>query len=399
MRICLFVGTALPKVGGAEIVVDKLARHWTNAGAEVTVLAPRPSIFAKPDDTQFPYRVLRHPPILSSRYGVEWYGRHLLAAHRSLRFDVVHCHGIFPHGYLAARLKEQLGIPLVFTSHGGDVGPDDRRYAKPRVRDKMLWAMTQLDAMIAIGPFTRRGFGKLCPTSVPIVDIPNGVDFEDFARPANRRPADIPQELASRKYLLFLGRLSRRKGVDLLIEALGKTQLDKPLDVAIAGSGNERPILEQLASFLPQNLKLHFVGNVAGTRKAWLLQNALCTVMPSRGWEAFPLVLLESLAAGTPVIASDAPGLGDLVRVSQGGLTFPMDSASELARTLESCMADEARLSLLGSRGQIFAARHDWSIVAARHLRLFENLCRGRAINCFEAVEAMIAAENSKRAA
>ncbi len=134
MRICFYSETALPKIGGQELVIDALARQFLALGHEPLVLAPPPK--NRPvtaHDAALPYPVVRHPRFFSTRYLVEWYAMFLRRAWRQHRFDVLHCHSIYPCAYLAALTKDRLGIPTVITSHGGDVHAEGRRLLKPGI--------------------------------------------------------------------------------------------------------------------------------------------------------------------------------------------------------------------------------------------------------------------------
>lgn len=373
MRICLYVGTALPRIGGAEMVVDRLAREWTSAGHRVTVLAPRPGMWDKPDDSVYPYEVARHLPFFSSRYGVEWYGRYLTDLHRMRRFELVHCHGFYPHGFLAARAKGRLGVPIVATSHGGDVAPDDLRYSKPRVRARILWGMRRLDAMIAISQFTRDGFRRLCPDGVPVVDIPNGVELAKF-RLKVARPADWPAKLVPGEYFAFMGRFKARKGIDVLLRAFASIADRTTYCLALAGDGEERPALERLAAELGIADRIVFTGMVAGASKLFLMQNAGVGVVPSRVWEAFGLVAVEFMAAGRPVIVSDLPGMADLVRPGETGFLVPPDHAEKLAERLLTLASERERREAMAVHAARGAAAYDWHLVARKHIELFERL-------------------------
>ena len=84
--------------------------------------------------------------------------------------------------------------------------------------------------------------------------------------------------------------------------------------------------MKALAARLGLSRQVHFVGQTVGRQKLWLLQNSLCMIVPSRTWEAFGIVAVESLAAGRPVIASQLPGLADLIQPGQTGLLVPPES-------------------------------------------------------------------------
>jgi glycosyltransferase involved in cell wall biosynthesis len=373
MRICLYTETALPKLGGQEGVVDALARQFGRLGHEVVVLAPHPRRPRRTGDADLPYPVMRHPRFLSSRYMVAWYRRWLLRLHRTWGFDLLHCHGLYPSGYLAGLCRDQLRVPIVLTSHGGDVYEGNHRLADPRLRRRYQQALEAADALIAISRFTRDGFTRLCPHARQIVSIPNGVDLEPFAQPAPR-PADLDPAIRTGMYALFLGRLKKRKGVDVLLQALALAPSTGHVQLVIAGDGEERPALEAQMARLDLARRVRFVGKATGGTKSYLLQNALCVAMPSRNWEAFPLVVVESYAAGTPVIASRIPGLEDLVQPERTGWLVPSESSDDLAGALRRVFADPARAGRLGEAAREVAGAYSWQAVARQHLRLFDEL-------------------------
>ncbi len=154
MRICLYSGSALPKLGGQEAVVDALARQFVALGHEPFVLAPMPKGPIRIDDASLPYPVLRHPRFFSTRRLVSWYRLWLLKFHQRYHFDVVHCHDVYPTGYLAALLRPRMKIPIIITSHGGDVREGNVRIVKPGMRSRFEAAVAGADALVSIGRFT-----------------------------------------------------------------------------------------------------------------------------------------------------------------------------------------------------------------------------------------------------
>lgn len=371
MRICLYTNSALPKLGGQEAVVDALAREFLALGHQPVVLAPRPRLPLRPRDQRLPYPVLRHPRFLSTKVGVQLYRRWLIAAHRRHRFDVLHCHDVYPSGYLAALSQPQLGIPTLITSHGGDVRPGNVRLSKPGLRSRFVLAIQKAEVLISIGSFTTEGFVALGADDSRIVLIPNGVHADEFAQPV-ARPSQLNPRIQPASYLLFLGRLSPRKGVDLLLSAL---QLAGPtVHAVIAGSGAEEAAIQQRIEQQRLQTRVHLVGRVEGQAKTYLLQNALAVVMPSRGWEAFPLVVLESYAAGRPVIGTNIPGLADVVQHQQTGLLVPAESPSALAAAMRELVDDPPHADRMGHAARAIAQQHDWRHIAHRHLSLYQRL-------------------------
>jgi len=329
MRICLYTESAFPIMGGQESVIDALARQFVALGHEPMLLAPRPPHKLQENDSALPYPVVRHPRFVSTHRFIDWYRRYLARLHRKHRFDVLHCHSVYPTGYIASRCAAVADIPTVITSHCGDVCPSSRLLKKPNVPSRYATALRSADALIAISEFVAKRYGELCPDHARIVRIPNGVDLERFADPL-RRPAGIENAIGPGEYFLFIGRLTHRKGVDMLLESFASAAAENRLRLVVGGDGPQRPAMETLATSLGIQEQVHFLGQVRDDAKTWLLRNSLCTVMPSRISEGFPLVVLESCAAGRPVIGTRIPGLRDMLESSGAGWLVSPESTTEL---------------------------------------------------------------------
>jgi len=372
MRICLYTETALPAIGGQELVVDALAREYTNQGHDVVVLAPTPRRRFVANDRRLPYRVIRHRRFLSTRRLIEWYQYPLLKLHREFPFEVLHCHSVHPCGYLGALCQDRLQAALVLTSHGGDIREGGARILKPGAQSRAITALRRADAVVSISGFTTQALRRLEP-STRIAEIQNGVDLSPFDNPV-ARPPELDPRIRAGQYVLFLGRLHPRKGVDILLEAwaasLAKTDSDMML--VIAGDGGERDALANQAARLGILPSVCFLGPVAGPNKTWLLQNARCGCMPSRDWEAFPLVIMEAFAAGKPMIGTRIRGLEDLITHGRTGWLVEPESPVELAAALRKMSLDNRALQNYGANARRTALDYGWPSIAAQHLALYE---------------------------
>jgi len=377
MRICLYTDTAVPKLGGQEMVVDALARQFQQLGHEVKVLAPHPRLPLRARDHELPYAVVRHPRFYSTRAFVPWYRWWLGRLFRAWPFDVLHCHGIYPPGYLAALLRPRMNVPVVITSHGGDLHPNSIRVGKPVVRRRVEQGLASADALVAISRFTRDNFLRLCPQARNVVSIPNGVDLGAVAA-RQARPAGLDAAIEPGKYLLFLGRLAHRKGVDVLLQALAFVPEEVGLRLVIAGHGDARSDLHSLCSRLGLEHRVRFLGATVGPMKTYLLQNAYCTIMPSRTWEAFPLVVLESYAAGKPVIGTRIAGLEDLIEPERTGWLVPPDNAAALAQAIRVAVGSAGLIQAMGRTARQTAECYAWPAVTAMHLELYGQLVHHR---------------------
>ena len=230
------------------------------------------------------------------------------------------------------------------------------------------------NALVAISRFTREGFTRLCPEVAPrIVDIPNGVHLGAFAERSTTIPVGFAK-LKAGAYAVFLGRLKFRKGVDVLLQAMARAVASADAQLAIVGDGEERPLLEVQCDMLGLRDHVHFFGALSGPAKHFLLQNARFGVVPSRQWESFGLVLLEGYACGLPMLATDLPGLADLVQPERTGLLVGPESPNQLADALVRLFNDDALVGRMGQTARQLVQQYDWRNVALRHLALYERL-------------------------
>jgi glycosyltransferase involved in cell wall biosynthesis len=373
MRICLYTESALPLVGGQEIVVDQLAREFLKLGHEVAVLAARHRGRAVIRDYELPYKVVRHPRFISTHRFLSWYKRYLENLRRQFPFDVLHCHSVQPTGYVAACWPGSKDLRVVITSHCGDICPDSRLLAKPRALDRCRKALQRADAAVAISEFAEQCLRGIYPELAIVERIVNGVSCSHFASTMLRTTRAV-SNVTPGKYFLFLGRIVERKGVDLLLQAFAQASTSIDAQCVIAGSGVDLDAMRLLAKHLQIDSRVHFLGHIDGDDKTWLLQNAIATVMPSRLWEGCPLVALESFAAGRPVIATKTAGLQELVQQDHTGILVAAGSATRLAEALVRATCNRSQTDRMGKSAAAFAREHDWSCVAQRYLDLFDRL-------------------------
>jgi glycosyltransferase involved in cell wall biosynthesis len=365
MRICLYSDSVLPQAGGQATAVDALARQFSAAGQEVAVLAPQPPKPLSADDRRLPYTVVRHRRFASSPRLIGWNGRALVKLHRKLAFDVLHCHSIYPCGYLAALRRANLSIPCVITSHSNEVAAN--------VTKRAALALEQADALVTVSEFTAEGYRKLLAKSRRLTRIPYGIELEARSEQASR-PTGLDPAIREGRYLLFLGPLERRNGVDLLLAALARLPAESAhAQLVIAGDGDQRPTLVSQVEQLGLCQRVRFVGPVQGAFKAYLLANASCLVAPAREAAPFCEAILEAYAASCPVIAADLPGLAELVQPGKTGwLTSP--EPEMLAALLKQALSDPAGTRVMGQRAKRVVQEYTWPAVARQYLELFERL-------------------------
>jgi glycosyltransferase involved in cell wall biosynthesis len=200
----------------------------------------------------------------------------------------------------------------------------------------------------------RRGFRR---EAIEVIE--NGVDL-DFYSPA----ADAPR--FDEPTLLYLGRLRKYKRVDLVIRALARLRdTGSTARLVVAGRGDHRPALEELARALNVQDRVEFTGFVSDERKRELFRRAWVHVLasPREGWG---ISNIEAAACGTATVASDSPGLRDSVRHGETGFLVPHGNADALADRLREIVKDPALRDRLGEGARRFAEGFSWERSADR---------------------------------
>jgi glycosyltransferase involved in cell wall biosynthesis len=272
-----------------------------------------------------------------------------------------------PSGPVAYGLKVLFGIPYFVSLRGGDVPgfqPYDLKlyhfFAGPVIRE--IWAR----AAGVVG--NSRGLSKMArhfSPSCPVKTIPNGVDTELFA------PFEDPST-DDRCRVLFVGRLTYQKGLDVLVEALhGMAAHVRPC-VILAGEGNARVGLERKVKGLALEDDVLFAGWHDRHEIPELYKKADIFVLPSRH-EGMSNALLEAMAAGLPVIATDIAGSEELVSHGENGLLVPVEDVPALSGALARLVTDPSLRKRMGAAGRKrIVDRYSWKRIAQEYLEWIE---------------------------
>lgn len=320
MRILHVVPSYLPawRYGGPIRSVHGLARAQAAAGHEVEVFTTDvdgPGRLEVPTDRPvaidgvsvsyfrcgWPRRLCRAPAMAAAL------GR------RVREFDAVHLHSVFLWPTrAAARAAAAAGVPYFVSPRGMLVDGLIRERGELR---KRLWirlverqTLRRAAGIVLQSELERRELEALGLDLAPTHVVPNGIDAEEVERGLSERPSERAMAwMEGGPYVLYLGRLSWKKGLEPLVEAVATLGA---LRLLIAGNDEEglRPALEQRARALGMSERLQFAGEVRGADKWSLLGNAALFCLPSRS-ENFGISALEALAVGTPVVVSPAVGL------------------------------------------------------------------------------------------
>ncbi len=301
------------------------------------------------------------------------------------RIELVHAHWILPNGYVAARVSRRFDIPFVSTLHGTDVFMAERakflgamaRTALATARHVTSCSPDLRDRLLAVADPT----GTL---AARVSLIPNGTDLVPPASPA--AVAAVRQRLGlggDHTLVVAVGRLVDKKGFDILVAALPTLVADRPQVRLVIGGGGplEEPLRAQ-AQALGVGDRLVLTGPLAHPEVLALIGAADAVAMPSvrddRGnVDGLPIVVLEAMAAGRPLVASDIAGIPLAVTNGETGLLVPERDPGALAAALGRVIDDRELASRLGSAArERVSAELTWPRIAARHDAIWRSLQR-----------------------
>jgi glycosyltransferase involved in cell wall biosynthesis len=287
-------------------------------------------------------------------------------------YDLIHVHIPFPLGLEAAVIAAQYhGIPVVVTHHG--TGPkDDRLYtvvasAYDRLQRGFSLART---AQIVFLTDSYRDEMALSPRLASRVRIVRtGADIDMFSPnvdgTAVRKQYGLGQAECVGLWVGSLNEHNRYKGLDYLLEALATTDA-RDIRFLIVGGGELLSELQAKATRLGLGQRVKFTGPVSNENLPEYYAAANFFTLPSiKGPENSPVVVFEAMASGKPVIASDLPGVREIVRAGQTGLLVPPRDIGSLANALRFIRENVDLCASFGQQGRELAAIHSWSNCAA----------------------------------
>jgi len=342
MKIAIVTATFPPYRGGTGNVAYHHARLMHERGHEVTVFTAA----QKNKDAQlstFPFTVHYLPVIF--RVGNAPLTLQLFTKLQG--FDVVHLHYPYIFGSeITLLIARHRRIPIIVSYHNRLEEQTLGKRILFAVYNRLFesWICTSADIL---APVSRDHLASLHPgwmTQSNIAEIPNGVDLEEFVirdRALARTRLGLPKE---KKLVLFVGALDkahRSKNVPILIHATSELKRTD-IDLVIVGDGDLRTEFETEIKHAGLVERTHFVGSKGHQDLAWYYSAADVTVLPSSGQESFGLVLVESMACGTAVIASDLPGVRTVVPtdVTRGRLVVPRD-VKQLAQAIDATIRQD----------------------------------------------------------
>jgi glycosyltransferase involved in cell wall biosynthesis len=279
----------------------------------------------------------------------------------------------YPNGFIAVKLRKRLKVPVVITSHKGDIIPQGRYRRRFITRKRMSWALEKADAATGVSLALKNIIDELTLNKAKSSVIPNGVDIPSDS------PGEMPQncvQVADKNFMLTLSRLHHYKGLDILLDAV-KLLCEQNIEIprlVIAGDGKELQNLRSQTAALGLDSKVAFAGSVFGQQKHWLLRNCRFFLQPSRA-EGMPLTILEAMAYGKAVIGTKIAGICELVKHGETGFLAEPDNAASLSQAILKIL-QYAEIHRMQHKAKELASQMSWPVIADRYLELYRGLLK-----------------------
>jgi len=363
MRIGMVCPYSFDVPGGVQSHVLQLAEVMRARGHDVSVLAPSSPHVKLPDYVVSGGKAVPIPyngSVARLRFGP--------ATHRRVKrwlaegeFDVLHVHEPNAPSLSMLALQAAEG-PIVATFHTSTTKSLTLAVFQGILRPYH----EKIVGRIAVSDLARRW--QMEALGSDAVEIPNGVDVQALASAPLLAGYPRPG-----KTVLFLGRFGEpRKGMAVLLAVLPALVRRFPdVEILVVGRGDEDELREK-AGPLADNLR--FLGQVDDAAKASALRSADVYCAPHTGGESFGIVLVEAMAAGTPVVASNLDAFRRVLLDGEAGRLVPVDDPDELAQALIAVLDDESLRDRYVTVARAAVQRYDWSVVADQIVRVYETV-------------------------
>lgn len=383
---------SLLKLGGYQVFIYNLLKHLAKKNHRVSLFLPENEFSDnKTFYTQLPFAVL--PLCRKTKWFAKylpWVVKHnLQTIQRKHNFDIWQIIGAYPAGFLAASLTGT--VPLVLRTHGDDIQRDDTLSYGLTLDTKIQNRVTQtchiMDKLIALTPSVSMCYQAMGIPDHKIIEIPNGIDSDRLQMPVDkykvRHKWHLPKD---HTILLTVGRNHPKKGYDQ-IPQIASILKSKGLKFTWLIVGKDTPKLSPLLETHQVAKEIRLIDEIGGSQsphaqEALLLpgdelielyQCADVFVFPSH-LETFGRVLIEAMAAGLPVITTDAPGCRDVVTHNETGLQTQPNNILAMAEFVLNLQSNHELKTRLIHNARDHAYKYDWQTIVNQYETLYYSL-------------------------
>ena len=348
MNIALLTEKYTPDIGGLAISTERYARMLASAGHDVRVFCP--SVILSPSERQ----IHHYHGITITRFGshkrvddtlVDWFEL-IVAEHKRMSFDVLHAYFLTQAGFVAAYAGKYLGLPSVVSIRGNDI---ERAPFDPGKFSQIRYTLEHASAVTTNAKVLREKAKAFLDREIFL--IPNGVDCDIF-QPMEKNTALMAAFglKSDDKIIGFVGELREKKGLTTLLRAYTQVIKYQPASLLVVGTirhGEDQIIFEQLTSFIP-DARIVVTGYVSNHDLPSYYSVMDVLVHPSLR-DGMPNAVLEGMACGKSVIATQAGGAMEMLHDGKNGRLVSINDINSLATVIQEVLSDKTLQSKLGA--------------------------------------------------
>ncbi len=368
MKIALVSPYDFAHPGGVVNHISCLEQQFTRMGHEVKIIAPASKAVYTLGDRFISIGTPRPLPVSGSIARITVSIRlesQVNEVFEREKFDICHLHEPLMPTLCTTTLRLK-HTPMVGTFHASGGKPWYTMFS-PLAKWYLDRWFRKLDGHIAVSKPALEYVSPYFPADYEI--IPNGVDTNHF----NHDISPIEQFNDGKFNILFVGRLEKRKGFDYLLKAYNQVKPEFPkCRLIVVGPGTRLRNKYQRRINNNGLSDITFTGYAAYRDLPRYYKTADIVCFPATGRESFGIVLLEAMAVGKPIIASDIAGYSSVLTNNVEGLLVPPKNGEKLAEALVTLISDESLRQQMGARGRPKALEYDWACIAQRVLNYYQ---------------------------
>jgi len=368
-RICLVTHYFPPHKGGIEKVSYEQSKRLTQSGYQIDVLTSKYN--GRNTHPQKGINIYHYPSLnIAKRFGVP-YPIISLNAYKTFtqlikKCDLVHAHGhVYMSSYMAGKVAKKYKKPFIVTQHNTFIDYQSILNILEHLNDFIIGksVLKRADRIVTVSKETMKYVLRLGADKSKTSVIYNGVNtvtFHPVNKGESRKKLGLPK---NRKIILSVRRLVYKNGLDTLIESVPLLTRDHPnILFVVAGKGPSRKLIEDRIKELGIDSNIKLTGFVPDRLLPVYYDAADYFVLPSASGEGLPLVLLEGMACGLPVIATTVGGTPEIIKHMKNGVLVPPRNPEAMAEAMSKLLSEERLGPTIGEEARkIVENRFTWA--------------------------------------
>jgi len=337
MKILLISPTS-GGIGGIAQHVGGLSQFLTGVGHEVDILSSANTF-------TIPIKRLKNPSFMFSSF---------LKTKFKKGNDIAHAHHI-----IAALAMKNFSCKKILSIHGVYSKNIDQLYGKTISNVSKKYEKMALNLVDAITVNSKEGYDYYTKMGFNVVQIPNAIDLNLIPKKSTKQ---------FKNQLIFAGRLSKEKGIEILLETA--SQLPDNYHLLIAGSG---PLEEKVRKLSDEKTNVHYLGYQSKQNMLSLIRGSDLLIQPSLE-EGISSTLLEAMACGTCILGSDIEGISEVIENNKTGLLVEPNNSDELLNKILYLLPKKEKRLSMANEGLERVKKYDWKIVGKLYVNFYESL-------------------------